>query len=157
MGKCRQGLKSTLGKQSSGQYSLTTLKNFTQPNHPLQEKISLNQHFVHNFASFQVNKCPIYVQMETGLKIDLRATKKKTVLLNLTQEFYAAQPSSLSKNLAKSAFFHNFASFQVNKCPIYVQMETGLKIDCRKQSSGQYSLTSLKNFTQLDRPLQEKN
>ena len=75
MGKCRQGLKSTFGQQSSGQYSLTTHKNFTQPNHPLQEKISLNQHFVHNFASFQVNKCPIYVQMETGLKIDLTGNK----------------------------------------------------------------------------------
>ena len=98
MGKCRQGLKSTLGQQSSGQYSLTTHQNFTQANHPLQEKISLNQHFVHNFASFQVNKCPIYVQMETGLKIDRR-----------------------------------------------------------QQSSGQYSLTSLKNFTQPNHRLQVKN
>ena len=98
MGKCRQGLKSTLGQQSSGQYSLTSLKNFTQPNHPLQEKISLSQHL-----------------------------------------------------------FYNFASFQVNKCPIYVQMETGLKIDLRQQSSGQYSLTSLQNFTQPNRPLQVTN
>ena len=98
MGKCRQGLKSTFGQQSSGQYSLTTHKNFTQLNHPLQEKNSLSQHFVHNFASFQVNKCPIYEQMETGLKIDLR-----------------------------------------------------------QQSSGQYSLTSLKNFTQPNHPLQVKN
>ena len=98
MGKCRQGLKSTFWQQSSGQYSLTSLKNFTQPNHPLQEKISLNQHFVHNFASFLVNKCPIYVQMETGLKIDLS-----------------------------------------------------------QQSSGQHSITSLKNFTQPNHPLQVKN
>ena len=98
MGKCRQGLKSTFGEQSSGQYSLTTHKNFTQPNHPLQEKISLNQHFVHNFASFQVNKGPIYVQMETGLKIDLS-----------------------------------------------------------QQNSEQHSLTSLKNFTQPNHPLQVKN
>ena len=87
MGKCRQGLKSTLGQQSSGQYSLTTHKNFTQPNHPLQEKISLNQHFVHNFASLQVIKYPIYLQMDTGLKIDLGTTKKQTVLFNLTKEF----------------------------------------------------------------------
>ena len=30
------GLKSTVGQQSSGQYSLPSHKNFTQPNHPLQ-------------------------------------------------------------------------------------------------------------------------
>ena len=35
------GLKSTLGQQSSGQYSLTSHKKFTQPNHLLQEKICL--------------------------------------------------------------------------------------------------------------------
>ena len=59
------GLKSTVWQQSSGQYSLTSPKNFTQPNHPLQEKIRYVSIF-HNFASFQVNKCPLYVQKETG-------------------------------------------------------------------------------------------
>ena len=59
-----------------------------------------------------------------GLKIDLGATKQRTVLFNLTQEVYQAQPSS-SQKFAKLAFFHNFASFQVNKCPLYGQMETG--------------------------------
>ena len=34
------GLKSTLGQQRSGQYSLTTNKNLTQPNHPLQQKFA---------------------------------------------------------------------------------------------------------------------
>ena len=33
------GLKSTLGQQSGGKNSLTSHKKFTQPNHPLQEKI----------------------------------------------------------------------------------------------------------------------
>ena len=60
-----------------------------------------------------------------GLKIDLGATKQRTVLFNLTQEVYTAQPSSSTKEFAKLAFFHNFASFQVNKCPLYGQMETG--------------------------------
>ena len=32
-------LKSTLGQQSSGQYFLTSHKNFTQLSHPLQDKI----------------------------------------------------------------------------------------------------------------------
>ena len=48
-----------------------------------------------------------------GLKIDLGATKQRTVLFNLTQEFYPAQPS-LQKKFAKLAFFYNFASFQVH-------------------------------------------
>ena len=40
MGKWRQGLKIELGKTiSSGHYSLTSRKKFTQPNHPLQQKI----------------------------------------------------------------------------------------------------------------------
>ena len=60
-----RGLKSTLGQQRSGQYSLTTNKNLTQPNHPLQQKNSLSQLF-HNFASFQVSKCPLNGQMETA-------------------------------------------------------------------------------------------
>ena len=46
-----------------------------------------------------------------------QATMQRTVLFNLTQEFYPAQ--TLQVKIAKSAFFHNFALFQVNKCPIY--------------------------------------
>ena len=65
MGKWRQGLKIDRGATKQRQYSLTSNKNFTQPNHPLQQKIRLVS-FFHNFASFQVNKCPLYGQMETG-------------------------------------------------------------------------------------------
>ena len=40
MGKWRQGRKIELGKTiSSEHYSLTSRKKFTQPNHPLQQKI----------------------------------------------------------------------------------------------------------------------
>ena len=59
------GEKSTAGQRSSWQYSLTSNKNFTQPSNPLQEKIRLVS-FFRNFESFQVNKCPLYGQMETG-------------------------------------------------------------------------------------------
>ena len=75
-----------------------------------------------------------------GLKIDLKAT----IIV-------------CKKKFAKLAFFHNFATFQVNKCPRYGQMETGLKSIVGQQSSGQYSLTSHKNFTQPNHPLQGKN
>ena len=58
-----------------------------------------------------------------GLKIYLGATKQRTVPFNLAQEFSAL--ILFKKKFAKSAFFHNFASFQVKKGPFYGQMETG--------------------------------
>ena len=58
------GLKSPVGQQSSDQHSLTSNKNFTQPNHPRLLKIRSVTFFL-NFASFQVNKCPLYGEMET--------------------------------------------------------------------------------------------
>ena len=58
-----------------------------------------------------------------GLKIYLWATKQRTVLFNLAQELFP--PILFKKKFAKSAFLNNFASFQVNKCPLYGQMETG--------------------------------
>ena len=58
-----------------------------------------------------------------GLKIDLGATKQRTVLFNHKNFTQLGHP--LQKKFAKSAFFHNFASFQVNKCPLYGQMGTG--------------------------------
>ena len=136
------GLKIDLGTTKKQ----TVLFNLTKEFYPTQTSLSRNkslgQHFVHNFASFQVNKCPIYGQMETGLNIDLRqqcnGQYSLTSLKNCTQPNHPLQEKiSLNQH-----FFHNFALFQVNKCPIYEQMETGLKIDFRQQSSGQYSLTS---------------
>ena len=138
MGKCRQGLKSTLGQQSSGQYSLTTHKNFTQPNHPLQEKISLNQAFCSQF-------CFIPIKWRQGLKSTLGQQRSRQYSLTSHKNFTQPNHPLQEKISLNQHFVHNFASFQVNKCPIYVQMETGLKIDLRQQSSGQYSLTSLKN------------
>ena len=40
-----------------------------------------------------------------GLKIDLGATKQRTVLFNLAEEFYPAQPSSSKKNSLSQHFF----------------------------------------------------
>ena len=52
-----------------------------------------------------------------GVKIDLMATKQRTVLFNLAHEF--SPPILFKKKFAKSAFLNNFASFHVNKCPLY--------------------------------------
>ena len=60
-----------------------------------------------------------------GLKIDLGATKQRTTHFNLAHKIYPAQPFFFKGKFAKSAFFHHFASFQVNKCRLYGKMETG--------------------------------
>ena len=61
------------------------------------------------------------------IKIDHGTGKQRRVLFNFTQKVYAAPSILFKKKFAKSAFFHNFASFQVNKCPLYGQMDWGLK------------------------------
>ena len=66
MGKWKQGLKIELGKTiSSEHYSLTSRKKFTRPTILFNKRFA-KLAFFHNFASFQVNKCPLYGQMETG-------------------------------------------------------------------------------------------
>ena len=64
-----RGLKSTSGQQSLTQdfiqYSLTSQKNFTDSTFILFNKKFAKSAFFHNFASFQVNNCPLYGQMET--------------------------------------------------------------------------------------------
>ena len=68
MGQMETGLKIDLGQQSRRQYSLTSHKDFTQPNHPLKKKFAKSA-FFHNFALFQVNKCPVYwANGDRGLK-----------------------------------------------------------------------------------------
>ena len=91
-----------------------------------------------------------------ALKSTSSATMQRIVLFNLTQEVYPAPPSSSRKKSLSHHFFTIFASFQVNKCPLYGQMRQGLKIDLGIESSGQYSLTSHKKFSQPNHPLQEK-
>ena len=59
------GLKSTFGQQNSSQHSLTSNKNFTSSTILFKNKFAKSA-FFHKFASFQVNKCPLYGQMETG-------------------------------------------------------------------------------------------
>ena len=122
-----RGLKSTLGQQSSVHYSLTSHKKFSLPHHPLQEKNWQRQHFFTILLHSRWTNVHIMGKWSQGLKIDLAATKQCTVLFNLTQEVFPAPPSSSSKNSLSRPFFHNFASFQVKKCPFYGQMVTGAK------------------------------
>ena len=65
MGKCRQGIKIDLGKESSG----AVLFNLTQKVYAaltiLLKKKFAKSVFFHNIPSFHVNKCPLYGQMVT--------------------------------------------------------------------------------------------
>ena len=69
----------------------------------------------------------LWANGDKGYKFELGATMQRTVLFNLTQEVYPTPTIIFKKKFARSAFFHNFASFQVNKCALYGQMDRGLK------------------------------
>ena len=78
----------------------------------------------------------LWANGDRGLKSTLGKQMQRTVLFNLIEKVYAAPPSSSRKQITKSAFFHNIASFQVNKCPPYGQMvDKGLKSTSGKKAA----------------------
>ena len=92
----------------------TVLFNLTRRSLPsltiLVKKEIARSAFFHNFASFQVNKCPLYGQMYRGLK-STSDRKQRAVLFNPTQKVFVAS-ILFKKKFAKLAFVHYFASFQ---------------------------------------------
>ena len=91
-----------------------------------------------------------------GLKIDLGATKQRTVLFNLTKIVYPDQPSSSRKNSLNRHFFTFCFIPGDQMSTLWANGDRGLKSTWCQQSSGQQSLTSPKKFTQSNHPLQEK-
>ena len=91
-----------------------------------------------------------------GRKIDRGATKQLAVLFNLQQEFYQAQPSSSAKN-SLSQLFSKFCVIPGQQMStLWANGDRCLKLTLGQQSSGLYSLTSNKNLTKPNHPLQEK-
>ena len=153
-----RGLKSTSGQQSSGQILFNLTQEVYQAQPSSSSKKFANVSFFHNFASFQVNKCPLYGQMETG---DLTSTSgqqsRRKELFNLTQEVYHSPTILFKKKFAKSAFVSQFCFIPGEQMStLWANGDRGLKSTSVQQSSGQYSLTSHKKFTQPNHPLQEK-
>ena len=204
------GLNSTAGQQRSGPYSLISHKKFTQPHHPLQEKIRQ----ISIFSQFcfipgeqmstlwaNVDRClkptsgqqssehhknslprPIFIfkkkftesaffhlllhsrwpnvhfmgKWRQGLKINLVPTKQRTAIFNLTEEVYPVQPPSSRKNSPSQHFFTILLHSRWTNVHFMGKWGQGLKIDPGPRSSGPYSLTSHKKFTQPNHPLQEK-
>ena len=124
MDKWTQGLKIDLRATKQWTVLFNLVQEFYPDRPSSSSKNSLSLHFFTILLHSRWTNVHFTDKWTQGLKTDLMATKQRTVLFNLAEEFDPAQRSS-SKKIAKSAFLHNFASFQVNKCPFYGQMETG--------------------------------
>ena len=122
-----RGLKSTLGQQSSGQYSLTSHKNF--PRSSSSRKNSLSQHFFTILFHSRWTNDHFMGKWGQGLQIELGATKQRTVLFNLAQEFYPAHPSSSRKNSLSLHFFTIMLHSRWKKVNFMGKWGQGVKID----------------------------
>ena len=121
-----RGLKSTLRQQSSGQYSLTSHKNF--PRSSSSRKNSLSQHFFTILFHSRWTNDHFMGKWGQGVKIDLMATKQRAVLFNLAQEFYPAHPSSSRKNSLSQHFFTISLHSRWKKVHFMGKWRQGLKI-----------------------------
>ena len=125
MGKWSQGLKIDLAATKQ----CTVLFNLTQEVFPAppssSSKNSLSRHFFTILLHSRWRNVHFMGKWWQGLKIDLGATKQRKVIFKPRPRILPNPTTLFKKKIAKSAFFYKFASFQVNKCPLYGQMETG--------------------------------
>ena len=98
MGKWWQGLKIDLGAtmQRTVLFNLTQEVYQTLPSS--SGKNSLSQHFFTILLHSRWTNVHFMGKCRQGIKIDRGATKKRTVLFNLTQKVYPTPPSSSRKN-----------------------------------------------------------
>ena len=156
MGKCGQGLKIDLGATNQRTVLFNLAQEFN-PAHPSSSrKNSPSQHFFTILLYSRWTYVHFMDKWTQVLKIDLRATKQWTVLFNLVQEFYPARPSSSRKISLSLHFFTILLHSRCTNVHFTDKWTHGLKSTWWLQSSGQYSLTSHKRFTQLSHPLQGK-
>ena len=129
MGKCRHGLKIDLGATKQR----TVLFNLAQEFYPAQpsssKKISLSQHFSTIFLHSRWTNVHFMGKWGQGLKIDIRATKHRTVLFNFLQEFYPARPSSSRKNSFSLHFFTILLHSRWTNVHFMGKWRQGVKID----------------------------
>ena len=123
-----RGWKSTWWQQSSGQYSLTSHNKFTQLSHPLQINFGKSAFFTILLHSRWTN-VHFMGKWRQGLKIDLGATKQRTALFILVQEFYPARTSSSRKNSVSLHFFTILLHSRWTNVHFMGKWRQGLKID----------------------------
>ena len=138
-----RGLKSTSGQQSSGQYSLTSHKKIYPAQPSSSRKNTLSQHFFTILLHSRWTNVHFMGKWRQGLKIDLGATKQRTVLFNLTQEVYPAQPSSSRKNSLSQHLFTILLHSRWTNVHFMGKWRQGLKIDlgATKQRAVLFNLT----------------
>ena len=156
MGKWGQGLKIDLGATKQR----TAIFNLTKEVYPVQpsslRKNSPSQHFFTILLHSRWTNVHFMGKWGEGLQIDVRATKQRTVLFNLTKKVYPDLPSSSRKKSLNRHFF-TFCFIPGDQMyNLWANGDRGLKSTFGQQCSVQYSLTSLKKFTQPYHPLQEK-
>ena len=143
MGKWRLRLKIDLGATKQR----TVLFNLTQEFYPAQQsssrKNSLSHHFFTILLHSRWTNVHFMGKWRQGRKIDLRATKQRTVLFNLTQEVYPAKPSSPRKDLLTQHFFTILLHSRWTNVHVMGNWRQGLKIDLRvtKQWTVLFNLT----------------
>ena len=137
-----RGLKSTLGQQSSGQYSLTSHKNFIQDSSIFFKKKFAKSAFFTILLHSRWTNVHFMGKWRQGLKIDLGATKQRTALFNIVQEFYPARPSSSSKNSLSLHFFTILLHSRWTYFHFMDKSIQGLKIDlmAKKQRAVLFNL-----------------
>ena len=123
-----RGSKSTWWQQSSGQYSLTWHKNLSSSAILFRINFAKSAFFTILLHSRGTNVH--YVgNWRQGLKIDLGATKQRTALLNLVQEFYPARPSCSRKNSLSLHFFTILPHSRWTYMHFMDKLTQGLKTD----------------------------
>ena len=129
MGKWRQGLKIDLGATKQR----TALSNLVQEFYPARpsssRKKSLSLHFFTILLYSRWTYVHFMGKWGQGLKIDLGATKQRTVLFNLAQEFYPALPSSSRKNSLSQHVFTILLHSRWTNVHFMGKWRQGLKID----------------------------
>ena len=129
MGKWGQGLKIDRGETKQR----TVLFNLAQefyPAHPSSsKKNSLSQQFFTVLLHSSWTNVHFKGKWRQGLKIDLRAAKQRSVLVNLVQEFYPARPSSPRKNSLSLHFFTILLHSRWTYIHFMDKWTQGLKID----------------------------
>ena len=154
MCKWGQGLKIVLRATKQRQYSLTAQKNFFPAQPCSSIKNSLSQQFFTILLHSRGTNVHFMCKWRQGLKIELRTTKQRQHSLTSQKNF--TQPSHpLQEKIRNVSIFLQFCFIPGEQMStLWANGDRGLKSTVGQQSSGQYSLTSHKNFTQPNHPLQ---
>ena len=129
MDKWTQGLKIDLMARKQRTVLFNLAEEF-YPAHPSSSrKNSLSQHFFTILLHSRWTNVHFMGNWGQGLKIDRGATKQRTVLFNLAQEFYPAHPSSSRKNSLSLHFFTILLHSRWTYIHFMDKWAQGLKID----------------------------